>query len=122
MKAYLLVILTTIIKISVEYCSNETCRRCCTVYQTGCYNSFDEQLEGKLVTDYTFCEDCDCSDPKIGCGWMGYNFGRVECASCDTLKSIQKSTSLGVVITGCGKVSFNGDLVFTPLPNPVYFP
>lgn len=24
------------------YCSNETCRRCCTVSQTGCYNSFDE--------------------------------------------------------------------------------
>lgn len=35
----------------------------------------------------TFCRDCDCDDPNFGCGWKANNYGRVECTSCDELKS-----------------------------------
>ena len=52
------------------YCSNEVCRRCCQVTNTGCYNAYDQTIKGRFVTDYTFCQDCECSDPKVGCGWM----------------------------------------------------
>lgn len=52
------------------YCSNEVCRRCCQVTNTGCYNAYDQTIKGRFVSDYTFCQDCECSDPKLGCGWM----------------------------------------------------
>jgi hypothetical protein len=36
----------------------------------------------------SFCQDCDCDDPQFGCGWRGNNYGRVECTTCDNLKSM----------------------------------
>ena len=119
-----LLVLSLFFAISLAgYCSNEVCRRCCQVTNTGCYNAYDQTIKGRFVSDYTFCQDCECSDPKVGCGWMviilffikndvfgkihsfylfffiylfgkAYNLGRVECASCDTLRSIERSTHL----------------------------
>lgn len=70
-KIYEFLILFYFIKMNFAgYCSSEVCRRCCQVTNTGCYNAYDQTIKGRFVSDYTFCQDCECSDPKVGCGWM----------------------------------------------------
>jgi hypothetical protein len=39
------------------------------------------------MSDLTFCEDCECAEPNGGCGWKADKFGRVECTTCDDLRS-----------------------------------
>lgn len=99
-----------------NYCSWETCRRCCQVTPTGCMNSNDYRLRGRFISYLNFCQDCDCDDPGQGCGWKANNFGRVECTSCDNLRTMNGANN--VVIAGCGHVAYNGDIVYTTLPNP----
>jgi hypothetical protein len=53
-------------------------------------------LKGRYISYMTFCQDCDCDDPNSGCGWTATNYGRVECTSCDKLKSMN---NVMVVIT-----------------------
>lgn len=101
-------------KVKSNYCSAETCRRCCSVTPTGCINN-QMNIRGKMVSFLSFCSDCDCDDEGQGCGWKASNFGRIECTSCDNLRSMDPTTN--IVISGCGQVSYNGDIVYTTLPS-----
>lgn len=71
-----------------NYCSQETCRRCCQVTPNGCFNANNFNIRGRYSSYLTFCSDCECDDPNFGCGWSANNFGQVECTSCDALNSI----------------------------------
>ena len=118
MKPNLLILFLIIVLISstiCNYCSDETCRRCCMVTPTGCMNN-QMNLRGKMISFLTFCGDCDCDDEGQGCGWKASDFGRVECTSCDNLKSMNLNNN--IVISGCGHVTFNGDIVYSSLPSP----
>jgi hypothetical protein len=42
----------------------------------------------------SFCQDCECDDPNFGCGWKADSYGRVECTSCDYLKSLALQTAV----------------------------
>ncbi len=88
--------------ILADYCSYETCRTCCQVTPTGCINAIDFNIrvyltliKGRYVSYKSYCQDCVCDDPTNGCGWKASNFGRVECTSCEGLKSMN---SVEVVI------------------------
>jgi len=112
---FFFIILSTISIINSNYCSAETCRRCCQVTPYGCMNN-QINLRGKMVSFLTFCGDCDCDDEGQGCGWKADNFGRVECSSCDNLRSMNQNNN--IVMAGCGHVTYNGDIVYTSLPSP----
>lgn len=114
-KSIILILILCICLTKCNYCSAETCRRCCMVTPTGCINN-QMELRGKMVSFLSFCGDCDCDDEGQGCGWKADNFGRLECTSCDNLKSM--NTMNNVVISGCGHVTYNGDVVYTSLPSP----
>ena len=72
----------------------ETCRRCCQVTPTGCMNAMDYNIRGRFISYMSFCQDCECDDPNSGCGWKANSYGRVECTSCDYLKSLAMHTAV----------------------------
>lgn len=71
-----------------NYCSVETCRRCCQVLPSGCVNMHTFNLRRRYSSYLSFCADCECGDPITGCGWAVEYAGRVECSSCDYIKSL----------------------------------
>lgn len=112
----LLLINFAILSILCDYCTEETCRKCCQVTPTGCINSVGVYSFGLRGSNLTFCNDCSCDSEGSGCGWKVNNFQRVECTTCDAIKSSVSYNNIAA--GGCGITSFNGDIVYTTLPNP----
>ena len=113
-------LLSNISQIKSDYCSNEICRRCCQVTPSGCMNNSEDNYNLRGASNYSFCRDCSCDDDGQGCGWKANNFGRIECTSCDNLRSM--NTNNNIVFAGCGSVTFNGDIVYTSLPSALDAP
>ena len=110
----LLIVNILIPSIRTNYCSAETCRRCCQALPTGCMNTMDYNIrvnyfynfnlfiKGRYVSYLTFCRDCDCDDPSEGCGWKASNFGRIECTSCSNLDSMNNENNvIDLLILDC---------------------
>ncbi|RQX73689.1 hypothetical protein TGCAST_290250 [Toxoplasma gondii CAST] len=92
-------------------CTPEVCQRCCAPVATGCAPAFQQTEQGFLVSDYTFCQECECDDPGNGCGWysthflaafaqnthpflrLAYGTGRMQCSSCDFLRPVAREFS-----------------------------
>ncbi|KEP60321.1 UNVERIFIED_CONTAM: hypothetical protein HHA_290250 [Hammondia hammondi] len=97
-------------------CTPEVCQRCCAPVATGCAPAFQQTEQGFLVSDYTFCQECDCNDPGNGCGWLAYGTGRMQCSSCDFLRPVAQRLP-GAEISGCGTVALNGQIVYNDMPD-----
>ena len=112
----IVIVLTQLNDLLCNYCSEDICKKCCQVTTKGCINN-QLYLQGKMISFLSFCEDCDCNDDNNGCGWKAIEYGMIECASCDSIKSDNLSTE-NVSTAGCGKLSISGEVMFTQLPNP----
>ncbi|XP_951964.1 uncharacterized protein TA14925 [Theileria annulata] len=95
-----------------HFCPENICKLCCKPTQSGCVNGFVQNYNQALTSVSLACQDCNCSNPQIGCGWAGRRFKRVECNSCSTLNSLIEINP-ELPVAGCGKSIIDGALVYT---------
>jgi len=75
-------------------------------------------LEGRFNLTLYFCYNINNYFLLTIC--QASNFGRIECTSCSNLDSMNNDNN--IVIAGCGHVAYNGDIVYTNMPNPIFAP
>ncbi|GFE55652.1 NAD-specific glutamate dehydrogenase, putative [Babesia ovis] len=75
--------------------------------ENGCVNAFTSHINGTLMSNNLYCEQCNCDNPQIGrkdvtvvcktdagCGWVGRRFKRIECSSCGVIETMLQSRYL----------------------------
>lgn len=95
-----------------HFCTASVCQLCCKATQEGCVNAFTSYAKGTLINNNLACEQCNCDNPQIGCGWVGRRFKRVECTSCDIIDTMLQSNP-DLAVAGCGRAVVDGTLIYT---------
>ncbi|GAW82611.1 hypothetical protein PGO_126090 [Plasmodium gonderi] len=93
-----------------QMCTNDICRRCCHPTKNGCENNFHKTIRGNYHSDSVYCSMCDCSNPSIGCGWVGDKYGEVMCTSCSFINHASVKIKYFDIV-GCGHKMKRGNLL-----------
>ncbi|KAG6439891.1 uncharacterized protein BBOV_IV003495 [Babesia bovis T2Bo] len=98
--------------VRAQFCTEAVCQLCCKATQNGCVNAFTSHTKGTLMSDNLYCEQCNCDNPQIGCGWVGRRFKRIECNSCGVIETMLQNNP-DLPVAGCGHAVVDGALIYT---------